>query len=102
MAGHEQRALGDVLFLSMYPKDFGERPLASLIAELESELKTPGALREQVTYVSGGNLFEGDDWKGRNFEDVFSLASTVNRNLLHQRWRKSFYYLDCLPESPLC
>ena len=76
------KSVKDLIFLSMYPKDFGDRPLASLMAELQSELKSPDALNQQLAYVSGGKLFEGDDWKGRNFEDVFTLASDVNKNLL--------------------
>ena len=96
------KSIKDLILLSMYPKDFGERPLASLMAELEAELKTPGAFKDQLTYVSGGRLFEGDDWKGRSFGDTLSLASSVNRNLFQKRWRNSFYYMDCSADSPLC
>lgn len=98
----QPKPVADLLYFSMYPKDFADRPLASLMAELESELKTPGAFREQITYVSGGKLFEGDKFDGREFENVAAIASSVNQYVLHERWRSSFYYLDCPATSPLC
>ncbi|MFO1302995.1 MAG: hypothetical protein U1F54_04640 [Burkholderiales bacterium] len=93
----------DLMIWSMYPKDFGDRPLASLIAELGAEVGDEKLLENELVYVSGGKLFAGDNWEGRDFSDVYGVATSVSKHILHSRWRKNgFYYLDCPANSPLC
>jgi hypothetical protein len=89
----------DVLFFSMYPREFGDRPLAALLAE-KASLHPDGAktFKGQIASVSGDTLFEQ-----RDFADVLKLASDVNRILFPGNASgEFFYYTDCPPDGPLC
>lgn len=87
----------DYAIYSVYPQEFGQRPLASLLAELAT-LKTERAtlFREQVASLAGGALYEV------NFSDPFSVASLVNRTLIHRAIAGDLFYTDCPPDAPLC
>ena len=94
----------DIAFFSMFPQEFGARPLTSLLAEAAS--LRPGRARrykEQIAYLSGGSLLLEHGGKARDFLDVMKLASEVNRELIFESVSgEFFYYTDCPPTSPLC
>jgi hypothetical protein len=93
------RSHNDILFFAMYPREFGKRPLASLLAEKASlHPDLANTLKNQLAYVAGGALFDH-----RDFTDVFTLASDVNHTLFPRNASGDFfYYTDCLAKSPLC
>jgi hypothetical protein len=93
------KAVKDIPIYSMFPKEFGARPLASLLAEKAWLHPDKAAVfKNQIASVSGDDFHMSE-----KFTDVVSLAKHVNRVLFPENAKgEFFYYTDCPSQSPLC
>lgn len=83
---------------SVFPTEFGQRPFASLLAELSIlQPERYSHYREQIARLAGGTLFEVD------FRSPFAVARLVNESLIqHAQYGDFLFYTDCPASSPLC
>lgn len=89
--------MATLLFLSMYPREFGDRSLASLLAE-KASLKPAdsGVLKKQIAKLTAGEFF-------RDHSDPAEMAAKVNRELFPKNVTGDFFpYTDCSPDNPFC
>lgn len=88
----------DFAIHSVYPTEFGQRPFASLLAELSALRPERHSLyREQIARLAGGTLFEVD------FRNPFAVARLVNESLIqHAQYGDFLFYTDCPANHPLC
>lgn len=88
----------DFPIYSVYPKEYGQSPLAGILAEL-AVLRPEKASRYRaaINTLASGQLLEMDH------SAPYRVAVQVNSTLIHKLAPGAFlFYMDCSPVNPFC